>query len=142
MKSNSLRRDVPAFHKESIAMSFSNLMPANGPFFLDVGASMLIHFKRGVSDFSQPGEDRGAQWMMADPVAPKRGEKQFVVQLQVSDFSKTRNYLVGPQTTEIVGSNGQVVGTINGIPDIIYSARVTNVGQNPAFFTIHGGGNT
>lgn len=123
-------------------MSFNNVWPATGPFFLDAGASTVVQIKRGVSDFTQPGEDRGAQWIMADPVAPKKGEKQFVVQLQVSNFSKTRNYLDGPNTIEILGSDGEVIGTINGITDIIYSAMVTNVGQNPAFFTLQGGGNT
>src|SRR5262245_8116401 len=66
-------------------MGFNNLQPASGPFFLAPGASVRINVW-----FGNPGDDQGAQWIMAHPI---HGEPPC--ELVVSDFSKILDYSIG-----------------------------------------------
>ena len=106
-------------------MSFNNLTPANGPFFLARGASMRIWVKFG------NGDDHGAQSIMAHPIADGNSPTELVV----SDLSKVLGYNIG-QITE------------NGAPHYhyedpfyYYQVTVTNRGGD-SFFSVQGGGNT
>jgi hypothetical protein len=109
-------------------MGFNNLQPASGPFFLAPGASIGI-----LVWFGNPGDDQGAQWIMAHPI---RGEPPC--ELVVSNHSKILNYSIGTVT-------------INGNPEYgydpnsfyyRYGVTVTNAGSQGVRFNVQGGGNT
>jgi hypothetical protein len=59
--------------------------------------------------------DRGAQWIMADPIGPGT--------LAVNNFVKERRIVVPNKL------------------HVFYWATVTNIGADDALFTLHGGGN-
>jgi len=88
-------------------MAFNGVRPADGPFVLSDGESV------GVWIFFDG--DRGAQWIMADPIGPGK--------LTVSGMTKERQIQV-PNRLKVV-----------------YSTTVTNTGSDFALFTIQGGGN-
>lgn len=89
-------------------MAFNNIHPADGPFVLSAGASVgvWISFRDG---------DRGAQWIMADPIGPGV--------LTVTGMTKERKIQVPNQLV------------------VVYSTAVTNTGSDFSIFTIQGGGN-
>lgn len=58
-------------------MGFNNLQPASGPFFLAPGGVARI-----VVWFGNPGDDHGAQWIMAHPL-----DEKVPASLTVSDFT-------------------------------------------------------
>jgi hypothetical protein len=109
-------------------VGFNNLQPASGPFYLAPGSSIRI-----IKWHGNPGDDQGAQWIMAHPLP---GEAPC--ELVVSDFSKILAY--------------SSVGAVrNGAPayDLFpenayyrYGVTVTNRGQYGVRFNIQGGGNT
>jgi hypothetical protein len=110
-------------------MAFNGLQPASGPFSLAPGASMRIWVRRG-----DPGDDRGAQWIMAHPI--RNGQPP--TELVVSDHSKVLDYEIGTVT-------------INGPPEYgydpnssyyLYQVTVTNWGSSATLFNVQGGGNT
>lgn len=109
-------------------MAFNGLQPASGPFYLGPGASMRIWVK-----FGDPGEDHGAQWIMAHPLA----NGQPPAELVVSDQSKVLGYSIGTVTE-------------NGSPQYSYDpssayyqyqVTVTNWGSSGTHFNVQGGGN-
>lgn len=109
-------------------MSFNNLQPASGPFFLAPGASMGI-----LVWFGDPGNDQGAQWIMAHPI---QGEPP--TELRVSNFAKILDYEIGWVR-------------VNGPPEYgyepssfyyRYAVEVTNLGSQGVRFNVQGGGNT
>lgn len=109
-------------------MSFNGLQPASGPFFLNPGQSMGI-----LVWFGDPGDDRGAQWIMAHPI---RGEPP--TELQVSNFSKILDYSIG-----VVSTNGEPEYSYE--PSSFYyqyAVTVTNLGSRGVRFNVQGGGNT
>jgi hypothetical protein len=79
----------------------------------------------------QGGTDFGAQWIMAHPLEGIPGE------LQVSDFSKAREY----EIVTIVQNGSAQVTRGSGNTTIRYRATVSNVGGTPVHFTVQGGGN-
>jgi hypothetical protein len=109
-------------------MAFNNLQPSSGPYFLMPGFSMRITMWHG-----NPGDDQGAQWIMAHPLP---GEAPC--ELVISEASKILNY--------------SSVGAVrNGAPayDLFpqnayyrYGVTVTNWGSQGVRFNIQGGGNT
>lgn len=98
-------------------MAFNNVQPPEGPFSLSVGDSV------GVSIFyGNPGQDRGAQWIMANPIGRSPGA------LEVSGFVKRRQFLGGRDTA------------------VTYEATVTCIddggsGYGLTLFDLSGGGN-
>ena len=108
-------------------MAFNGLQPASGPFFLAPGASIGITVW-----FGDPGDDQGAQWIMAHPIA---AATQPPSQLTVSDFTKTLDYQQGE-----VQQNGNPVYRFFD-PYYRYSVTVTNSGDSGVFFNVQGGGN-
>lgn len=109
-------------------MAFNDLQPASGPFFLAPGQSAAITMWHG-----DPGEDHGAQWIMAHPIA---NENQPPASLEVSHFCKHLEYAIGQ-----VSENGEAVYSYFD-PYYRYGVTVTNVGDSGVFFSIQGGGNT
>jgi hypothetical protein len=89
-------------------VAFNNEHPADGPFVLSAGSSVgvWITFNDG---------DRGAQWIMADPIGPGM--------LTVTGMTKERKIQVPNQLV------------------VVYSTSVTNSGNDSSIFTIQGGGN-
>lgn len=85
-------------------MAFNNVQ--NAGFVLSAGASIGVWIDLG---------DRGAQWIMADPIGPGR--------LAVSGMTKERKIVVPNQLV------------------VIYSTTVTNVGSDFSIFSLQGGGN-
>jgi len=108
-------------------MAFNGLQPADGPFFLAPGESTGI-----IVWFGDPGDDRGAQWIMAHPIA---ADTQPPAQLTVSGFTKELHYEVGQ-----VQENGDPVYRYFE-PYYRYSVTVTNTGDSAVFFNVQGGGN-
>jgi len=109
-------------------MAFNGLQPASGPFFLAPGQSIGINVW-----FGDPGDDHGAQWIMAHPLAG-----QPPTELRVSDFSKILDYSIGTVT-----ENGPpVYGYDPNRFYYRYGVTVTNVGGNGVLFNVQGGGNT
>lgn len=98
----------------SPAMAFNGLQPASGPFFLAPGAATGI-----VVWFGDPGDDQGAQWIMAHPIS---APTQPPAQLTVSDFTKILDYQFGA-VTEQGDPNFQG-------PFYRYSVTVTNTGTS------------
>ena len=93
-------------------MSFNHLQPPDGPFILGPDGSMRVWVR-----FGNPGEDQGAQWIMADPIG--------LGSLTVDGFTKEKR-IIGP----------------HGRTDVRYWATVTNNDPVPVLFTLTGGGNT
>lgn len=83
--------------------------------------------------YGDPGDDHGAQWIMAHPIA---NETQPPATLQVSDFRKILDYSVGS-----VSQNGGAEYRFYN-PYYRYGVRVSNVGDYGVFFSLQGGGNT
>ena len=110
-------------------MGFNGLQPASGPFFLAPGEAMRIWVR-----FGDPGDDLGAQWIMAHPL---ESNPPTPASLTVSDFTKTRGYTIASVT-----ENGAPIYTYDGQTYIEYDVTVTNTGQYPVFFNVQGGGNT
>jgi hypothetical protein len=110
-------------------MAFNNLQPASGPFFLAPGQAARIWVL-----FGDPGDDHGAQWIMAHPL-----EEQVPVpaSLTVSEFTKERGYTLG-----IITVNGPPQYSYGGDTYIRYWVTVTNTGSYPVHFNVQGGGNT
>jgi hypothetical protein len=109
-------------------MGFNGLQPASGPFFLAPGASMGV-----VVWFGNPGDDQGAQWIMAHPIS---ASSQPPAQLTVSDFTKILDYQIASVT-----ENGDPVYAYYD-PYYRYSVTVKNTGSSAVFFNVQGGGNT
>jgi hypothetical protein len=109
-------------------MAFNGLQPASGPFFLAPNQSIGITMWYG-----DPGDDHGAQWIMAHPISNPR---QPPATLQVSGFTKDLDYSVGE-----IQENGDPVYTYFD-PYYRYGVTVTNVSDVGVFFNIQGGGNT
>ena len=109
-------------------MAFSGLQPASGPFFLAPGAATGI-----IVWFGDPGDDHGAQWIMAHPIS---ADTQPPAQLTVSDFTKVLDYQIGQ-----VQENGDPVYRYFD-PFYRYQVTVTNTGSSGVFFNVQGGGNT
>jgi len=109
-------------------MAFNGLQPASGPFFLAPGAATWITVW-----FGDPGDDHGAQWIMAHPIS---ADTQPPAQLTVSDFTKELHYSIGQ-----VQENGAPVYRYFD-PYYRYSVTVTNTGSSGVFFNVQGGGNT
>ena len=106
-------------------MAFNGLQPASGPYFLAPGGSMGI-----VVWFGDPGNDNGAQWIMAHPIS---ASTQPPAQLTVSDFTKILDYQIG-SVTENGDQNWED-------PFYRYQVTVTNTGSTAVFFNVQGGGN-
>ena len=107
-------------------MPFRGLQPADGPFYLAPDASISI----GVW-FGDPGEDRGALWIMAHPL---RGEPP--TSLVLSNFSKDLDYTIAGARSD---------GTFIYPPESAYyryGVIVRNAGFNGVRFNVEGGGNT
>ncbi|MGF6981377.1 hypothetical protein QFZ99_000853 [Paraburkholderia atlantica] len=81
--------------------------------------------------YGDPGDDQGAQWIMAHPLPG-----QPPTELQVSNMRKIINYQV--QWVDSEGGSGFDPNTIY----YRYKVTVTNLGQQAVFFNIQGGGNT
>ena len=109
-------------------MSFNGLQPPSGPFFLVPGAQMGIDVW-----FGDPGDDQGAQWIMAHPL---ESQPPTPASLTVSDFTKSRGYTIG-----IITENGPPEISYGGDTYIRYSVTVRNTGQYPVSFNVQGGGN-
>jgi hypothetical protein len=88
-------------------MAFNNVRMAAGPFMLSAGASVGVWIAFG--------EDRGAQWIMADPIGPGV--------LTVTAMTKERKIQVPNQLI------------------VVYSTTVTNNGSDFSLFSLQGGGN-
>lgn len=114
-------------YTEVMAMGFNGLQPASGPFFLAPGASVRINMWYG-----DPGDDHGAQWIMAHPLA---GE--VPTELVVSDHSKILKYAIG-----CIEENGPPQACPGEDPYYRYGVTVTNWGSSGVHFNIQGGGNT
>jgi len=114
--------------QENPSMAFNGLTPASGPFFLAPGASTGI-----IVWFGNPGDDHGAQWIMAHPIS---SPSQPPAQLTVSNFTKILDYSIGSVT-----ENGDPVFSYED-PFYRYSVTVTNTGSSGVFFSVQGGGNT
>jgi hypothetical protein len=109
-------------------MSFNGLQPSTGPFFIAPGASLGI-----VVWFGDPGDDRGAQWIMAHPI---QGEPP--TSLRVTDFTKSLDYSIGTVT-----ENGDpVYGYDPNSAYYRYGVTVTNLGNSGVHFNVQGGGNS
>lgn len=89
-------------------MAFNGVQPPDGPFVLSAGESVGVWI-------SFPDGDRGAQWIMADPIGPGK--------LTVSGMTKERQIRVPNQLK------------------VVYQTTVTNTGSDFALFTLQGGGN-
>jgi hypothetical protein len=109
-------------------MAFNNLQPSSGPFYLGPGESTGL-----VVWFGDPGDDHGAQWIMAHPL---KGEPPTA--LEVSGFQKILAYSIASVTQ-------------NGAPQYGYDAdsayyqyavTVTNRGSQGVRFNVQGGGNS
>jgi hypothetical protein len=88
-------------------MAFNNVHPPSGPFVLAAGASTGLWISYG--------DDRGAQWIMADPIGPGK--------LTVSGMTKERKIEVPNRLV------------------VVYSTSVTNTGSDFSIFSMQGGGN-
>lgn len=108
-------------------MAFNGLQPAGGPFFLAPGAAMQVTLW-----FGDPGDDRGAQWIMAHPIS---APTQPPAQLTISDFTKLLDYQIGSVT-----ENGDPIYRY-AEPYYRYSVVVNNTGTSGVFFNVQGGGN-
>lgn len=108
-------------------MAFNGLQPASGPFFLAPGPPMRI-----IMWYGDPGDDQGAQWIMAHPLA---GEAP--TELVVSDHSKILDYATG-----CIQQNGSTQACPGEDPFYRYGVVVTNRGSSGVRFNIQGGGNT
>src|SRR5215831_9258388 len=107
-------------------MGFDGIQPASGPFWLAPGASVGV-----IVWFGNPGDDKGAQWIMAHPI-----QGQPFTTLKVSDFRKILSY-------SDVSLNSE--GDWDYDPDSAYyryGVTVTNMGSEGVFFNLQGGGNT
>ncbi|HEX3945773.1 MAG TPA: hypothetical protein VHW69_16980 [Rhizomicrobium sp.] len=109
-------------------MAFNDLIPSDGPFFLAPGQSMGITVW-----FGDPGDDHGAQWIMAHPIA---ADTQPPAQLTVTNFTKELHYELGSVT-----QNGAATYHYYD-PYYRYSVTVTNTGSSAVFFSVQGGGNS
>jgi hypothetical protein len=110
-------------------MAFNDLIPASGPFTLGPGQSMRL-----VVWFGNPGDDHGAQWIMAHPI----GNGQPPAELVVSDASKILDYEIG-QMTE---NGAPVYSYVADSRYYKYGVTVTNWGASACAFSVQGGGNT
>jgi len=108
-------------------MSFNGLQPASGPFFLAPGASIRINVW-----FGDPGDDQGAQWIMAHPL-----DEGFGTELALSDHSKILEYQIG-----CIQENGPPQACPGSGPFYRYGVTVTNWGGTGVHFNVQGGGNT
>src|SRR5436853_178808 len=106
-------------------MAFNGLQPASGPYFLAPGAAISIFVW-----FGDPGDDQGAQWIMAHPITTPT---QPQAQLTVSDFTKLLAYQL------VSSTEGGEARYSN--PYYRYSVTVTNTGTSGVFFNVQGGGN-
>lgn len=98
-------------------MAFNNIQPPGGPISLSVGNSIGVSIHYG-----DPGQDHGAQWIMANPIGRSPGA------LEVSGFVKRRQ-LLERETTSVT-----------------YEATVTCIddggsGYGFSLFDLSGGGN-
>jgi hypothetical protein len=110
-------------------MAFNDLQPAAGPFSLAAGQAMRVNVW-----FGDPGDDHGAQWIMAHPL----GNGQPPAELALSDFSKILDYEIGTVT-----ENGPpVYGYDADSRYYRYGVTVTNWGSSACSFSVQGGGNT
>ena len=109
-------------------MAFNGLQPASGPYFLAPGAPPI----RIEMWYGQPGDDQGAQWIMAHPLA---GEAP--TELVVSDHSKVLDYAIAS-----LQENGPPQYLPGQDPYYRYRVTVTNWGPSAVRFNIQGGGNT
>jgi len=107
-------------------MACNNLQPSSGPYYLAPGGTARITMWYG-----NPGDDHGAQWIMAHPLP---GE--YPCELVVSDFSKSLDYgLVG------AGSGGSFDYS-QASPYYRYAVTVTNWGPHGDRFNLQGGATT
>jgi hypothetical protein len=119
-------------------MGFNKLQPLTGPFSLAPGQQTRVWVWFGSGGPGQEmGDDRGAQWIMADPAdvndnAPINAPGL----LTVSDFTKVRDFWSGydPDNNEYIIDFTRTV--------VRYEVTVTNTGNDVVFFTVQGGGNT
>lgn len=79
------------------------------------------------------GDDKGAQWIMADPVDVP-ATLTLPAALEVSEFTKARTYFFGFVDDEIVLDLGRTV--------VRYEVTVRNLSSWAVRFTVQGGGNT
>jgi hypothetical protein len=107
-------------------MAFNGLQPASGPFWLAAGNSIRITMWYG-----DPGDDHGAQWIMAHPI-----DEGFPAELVVSDHSKILDYEIG-----CIQENGPPQACPGQGPYYRYGVTVTNWGSNDVHFNVQGGGN-
>ena len=108
-------------------MSFNNLQPSSGPYWLAPGQSMGLEVW-----FGDPGDDHGATWIMAHPL-----DELAATALQVSGFYKRRAYTIG-----VITENGSPQYGHAGDSYIRYGVTVTNIGTEAVHFSVQGGGNT
>lgn len=107
-------------------MAFNGLQPSSGPYYLCPNGTALINVW-----FGSPGDDEGAQWIMAHPIS---AASQPPAQLTVSGFTKELQYQIG--------SSNEDGGASYSEPYYIYSVTVTNTGGVGVYFSVQGGGNT
>jgi len=101
-------------------MGFNGLQPASGPFWLGPHQSTDI-----IMWYGNPGDDHGAQWIMAHPL-----KGQPSTSLQVSNFRKILLY-----QDEWVNSEGDY-GYETDSAYYRYGATVTNLGAEGVFSSI------
>jgi|SRR5436190_10767689 hypothetical protein len=106
-------------------MAFNGLQPSSGPFWLGPHQSTDITMWYG-----NPGDDHGAQWIMAHPL-----KGQPPTALQVSNFRKILGYEIA-----WVNSEGDS-GFDKESAYYRYAVTVTNLGNQGVFFNVQGGGN-
>jgi len=115
-------------------MAFNGLQPASGPFTLMPGAQMRVIMWYGDPNDNTTGQDQGAQWIMANPLA----NGQPPTELVVSDHSKILGYSIATIT-----ENGPPqYGYDPSSAYYNYGVTVTNWGSSSTSFNIQGGGNT
>ncbi|NJC70290.1 hypothetical protein HC031_11295 [Planosporangium thailandense] len=106
---------------------FNGVQPAGGPYFLAPNTPIILEVW-----FGDPGEDHGAQWIMAHPLAGEAPTK-----LVVSNHYKSLDYSVG-----CVEQNGPPIPCPGQGPYYRYGVTITNAGLSAVHFNLQGGGNT
>jgi hypothetical protein len=107
-------------------MAFNGVQPASGPFYLAPGSATRITIWYG-----DPGEDHGAQWIMAHPI-----DEGWDAELALSDHSKILLHAVG-----CIEVNGTATACPGADPYYRYAVTVTNWSTTGTHFNVQGGGN-
>ena len=115
-------------------MSFNKVKPTAGPFFLAAGASTRVGIWYGGPRGKQFGDDKGAQWIMADPTDINEPPSVLPASLSVSDFTKIREIWIEDESPTSIVIRLDRTG-------VRYEATVTNRRTEAVFFTLQGGGN-